>query len=118
LTSETDAALGQFHKSQELRCRLPAVWFFGRLANFGAGLEVVVHRIVECGFEFGDAFAVEADNVVDAGDVADEDAVGGVDFDAGELAVVVHGVHGFTPLRAPVKPAIVQKSPKKDSSIS
>jgi hypothetical protein len=38
--------------------------------------------------------------------VADEDAVGGVDFD------------GFTPLRAPVKPAIVQKSPKKDSSIS
>ena len=75
-----------------METQLPARRALGLLADLRARLDVIVHRLAEPRLEVGDVVRVEADAVADARQVAEEDAVVVVVFDAGRVAPVRHRV--------------------------
>lgn len=76
--------------AQEQFARVRLLW---RTSQFLARFQIVVDGLLEGGAQFADAFAVEANDVTNARNVADECRVFVAVLDAGNIAFMGHHVH-------------------------
>ena len=61
--------------------------FFRFLAGSGARSQIVIHRLMECGFERIDAIAMKTRHIVDTGNTANEHTVRRLVIDAGKVSL-------------------------------
>lgn len=70
------------------------------LADLGAGFEIVIDRLVKGLTQILHALCMKAYAINDTGDLAEEDTVFVIIFDAGRIALVAHHIaHGTIPNR-------------------
>ena len=72
----------------------------GRPPQLFACFDIVVDSFFEGRTQFVDTFTVKADDITNAGDVADKHAIFVAIFNPGRIALVSHHVHGRIPLEA------------------
>src|SRR5664279_836096 len=91
-------ARARMYVGRQTQHHTPRVRLVGRLLELLARRQVVVHRFAKRYLQLLHRLTVEAHDVSNPGDVADEDAVLCIEFDAGAVTLVGHGAHGLTPI--------------------
>jgi hypothetical protein len=67
--------------------------FVGLLRELGAGFHVIIDGLLEGRMQLAHLFGVKADDVVNIGDMTNQDIIPAIELDACGIALVCQGVH-------------------------